>query len=136
MPESDWEAKVWGKTRCEVESEFYSKHRLVIEPGTYCSWHYHQQRANRFVVEKGIVEVAVLMGPKLITSIITEDQTFDVPSLVVHQFRCHERSLVIEEYWPDRGGKVENSDIVRLMQGGKLGEDGCPDSFDGLLAIL
>lgn len=41
-----------------------------------------------------------------------------VPSLVVHQFQAITDCEIIEEYFPDRGGFIQLSDIERLSVGG------------------
>lgn len=99
----------------------------------YCSWHYHQQRANAFKVLSGIIDVAVLYGPRLEVHRLSADMVLRVPSLVVHQFRVVESGVMIEEYVADRGGDVREDDIVRLMEGGTVD---CCSEFDTLAQRL
>jgi len=110
--------KCWGKTKEVVCSEFYSRHELQLIQYGYCSIHYHQSRANRFIIEKGLVEVIEFYGPKCKRLILGPDNVHDVPSLVPHMFLVHEAGTMIEEYYADRGGSVDKNDIIRFVQGG------------------
>jgi hypothetical protein len=44
----------------------------------------------------------------------------DVPSLVPHLFCVQASGSLFEEYYPDRGGVVQQNDIIRLCEGGWL----------------
>lgn len=115
--------KVWGRTRCLVSSEFYSAHLLDTNAGCYCSAHFHRERANRFICVSGRIAVVEWMPSGTVRTVLSADMTYDVPSLVLHQFQVLESGLVVEEYWPDRGGTVRDDDIVRLSTGGTLEKD-------------
>jgi mannose-6-phosphate isomerase-like protein (cupin superfamily) len=112
-----WEDKVWGRTRCLFESRKYSRHELELVAGGYCSFHYHNHRANFFKVEKGIVRVVQLLGLELLAEDLYEGAELQVPSRVPHQFQVIEDGVMLEEYFPDRGGDIDNSDIVRMSHG-------------------
>lgn len=116
------QAKVWGQTETLFESDHYSKHLLDLVPGTYCSLHYHEERANRFHVISGHVRVLRLFGWHEKWKGLDQDMTLVVPSLVVHLFMVVSTARMVEEYWPDRGGVVRDDDIVRLCPGGKVSE--------------
>ncbi len=131
---SDWTVKAWGKTRELVDSPFYSKHDLQVTVGGYCSVHYHAQRANRFMVSSGLVEVVELYGPKLVRHVLGPDNVHVVPSLVPHIFMVHKTGSMIEEYFPDRGGAVARDDIIRLTEGGMVAVTELPNLLERLLA--
>lgn len=116
----EWVDKVWGKTRELIDSPFYSRHELEVVAGGYCSLHFHRDRANRFYVKSGAIEIVEMFGPFSARTRLGPENTYDVPSLVPHMFIVLENGLVFEEYYPDRGGKVRRDDIVRLIEGGKL----------------
>ena len=120
MPSPNWEEKCWGKTRNILSSDFYSKHELQVVAGGYCSLHYHQNRANRFIVKTGSIDVIEFFGPTHRKITLGPDNTYDVPSLVPHLFVVRRDGLVIEEYFSDRGGKVVVNDIVRIVEGGNI----------------
>lgn len=115
---SEWQDKVWGKTREVISSPFYSKHQLEVVAGGFCSLHYHQNRANRFTVESGNISVVLFFGPRIKRHSLGPDNVLDVPSLVPHMFLVHTPGFIVEEYYPDRCGEVSNDDIIRLYEGG------------------
>lgn len=117
---SEWTDKCWGKTREVVDSPFYSKHELQVVAGGYCSVHYHEERANRFIVMSGLVEVIEMFGPSVKRTLLGPDNTHDVASLVPHMFAVHKDGEMIEEYFADRGGEVRRNDIIRIVEGGKV----------------
>lgn len=113
-----WADKIWGRTRELVDSSFYSKYELDVLQGGYCSLHYHKNRANRFIIIDARIEIVEFYGPTYKRIILSNDQTYDVPSLVPHLFIAGKAGKLIEEYYPDRGGRVERDDIIRLTEGG------------------
>lgn len=117
---SEWEKKCWGRTREVVVSDFYSKHELEVKSGGYCSLHYHNFRANRFIIQTGRVEVVELYGPMVKRFMLGPDNRHDVPSLIPHMFIVYENGTMLEEYYSDRGGEVRTDDIFRIVQGGTL----------------
>jgi len=119
----DWTAKVWGRTRELVHSPFYSKHELEVLVGGFCSLHYHRQRANRFLILSGVIEIVEMFGPVISRRKLGPENTYDIPSLVPHLFIVHQPGIVIEEYYPDRGGVVARDDIVRIVEGGLVQAD-------------
>lgn len=116
----EWESKVWGRTRCLVDSDKFARHELELIENTFCSFHYHTNRANKFKLKSGIVAVMIVHGWQIEQFILgINGNECVVPSLVPHQFQVIQSGAMIEEYWPDRGGEVWNGDIIRLSQGGK-----------------
>lgn len=115
---SGWEEKAWGRTRTVIHTDLYSRHELEVVAGGYCSVHWHEHRANRFLVLEGAVLVIELYGWHERPTLLTADNVLEVSSLVPHQFQVIESGRIIEEYWPDRGGRVDLGDIVRLTRGG------------------
>jgi hypothetical protein len=115
------EPKTWGETWPVIETDHYARYGLICRQGGYSSLHYHRQRANRFVVQRGAILVWEIFGLQILTSQpITDGGTYEVPSLVVHGFAVLEETSLVEEYWPDRGGLVRRDDICRLCHGGRL----------------
>lgn len=110
--------KVWGVTNEIQSSDFYSKHELLLASGGYCSLHYHKHRANRFIVISGVIEIIEMYGPLVYKKRLCSGDQYDVPSLVPHMFVVYEGGNIIEEYYSDRGGKVDSDDIVRIINGG------------------
>lgn len=122
--------KVWGHTELIFESDKYSKHILHINPNTYCSLHYHRNRANEIRVNSGRLEIVICYGPTIESHILTSGNKIIIPSLVPHLFFAHERTSATEEYFPDRNAtNIDESDIIRIIPGGK-------DTREGLQLIL
>lgn len=115
----DTQTKVWGTTKELVDSPFYSRHELQIVEGGYCSLHYHIDRANRFIIASGEIEIIEFYGPLIKRIRLGPQNVYDVPSLIPHLFAVHRSGTIYEEYYPDRGGTVRRDDIVRLVEGGK-----------------
>lgn len=118
--EPAWENKCWGRTRCIEERDDYSMHLLELQAGGFCSFHYHKQRANKFRVISGIVRVVFAYGWNVQWEELKATDEFVMPSLVPHQFQVIEAGEMEEEYYPDRGDKISNADIVRLSIGSKV----------------
>ncbi len=114
---SSWETKIWGRTRCLIESPFYSKHELEVKQGGVCSFHFHTRRANRFLVTEGEVKILWSMGRKMYGGVVSHGGWIDVASLLPHQFQVIKSGKMYEEYFSDRGGEIHNDDITRLTTG-------------------
>lgn len=112
-----WDTKCWGYTRCLEESDDFSWHELKLQAGGYCSFHYHKQRANKFIVLSGVVRVVFAYGWDVKWEELRASDQFVMPSLVPHQFQVLEDGEMQEEYFPDRGSKISIFDIVRLTEG-------------------
>lgn len=117
---SEWQTKVWGKTRCLVDTPFYSKHELELEAGGFCSCHMHNQRMNKFIVKSGVVRIVWVFAWKIHSIDMTEGMYLEIASLVPHQFQILASGKMTEEYAPDRNGIVKISDIIRLTKGNKI----------------
>lgn len=123
---NDWVPKVWGKTRCEVDSPYYSRHRLETLTGGYCSLHYHKDRDNVFEVISGKILVIGCYFTNISGQILTAGNRCVMPANVPHQFQVIEGGEMIEEYIPIGSGAsdVNNADIIRFSQGGMLENNG------------
>lgn len=124
---SQFELKAWGRTLEVISNPFYSQHHLEVIAGGYCSLHYHRRRANRFIVQSGQVEIIEMFGPFVKRTRLGSGSTHDVPSLVTHMFVVYQSGIMLEEYYPDRGGEVRTDDIIRLVEGGILTIDKLDD---------
>jgi len=130
---SDWQKKVWGKTRCIVDTSFYSKHELKLKKGGVCSFHYHTLRQNRFFVASGMIKVVWAFGKEVDSVTLGAGESWDIKALIPHQFQILESGIVFEEYFSDRGGEISNGDICRLTVGCKplfIQDDSEEDDFN------
>lgn len=116
----EWVQKVWGETRCTHSTIIYSRHELKLKAGTFCSFHWHDHRANIFRVVSGRVRIVWAHGWRLTRMDLARGEYFQVPSMVPHQFQVMVGGEMIEEYYPDRSGMVKDEDIHRLSEGGVI----------------
>lgn len=122
--------KCWGDSELIVDADMFQRHRLHVKRGGCCSIHYHKHRANRFHVVSGMIQVITLMGPNVSSVILAESMQYDVPSMVPHMFGVYRDGVVMEDYWPDRGGNVTSEDIVRLTEGELIAEPSSTSFMD------
>jgi mannose-6-phosphate isomerase-like protein (cupin superfamily) len=121
--------KSWGSTDTVHRDDVVTTERLVINPNSWCSWHYHRVRVNSFVCVEGtlIIEVdhsltygqrARGAGYNLIDRTILKPGDFTVvaPGLT-HRFVTEgEPVLALEQYW---AVTPKDDDIVRRDVGGR-----------------
>lgn len=122
------EKKIWGSVTHLFSNKYACVSMLQVERGSWCSIHYHNDRANQFAVVEGKIIVS-LYGmnerPNLrnIDRIpLSKGEVYSVPSKVWHRFEVIEQGHLVEVYWPDRGGVCDFADIVRFCEGGRSGE--------------
>lgn len=123
--QSQWEQKVWGRTRRLFRTPQMSTHELILEtPGSFCSIHYHQYRENLFSILAGSVNVVVREDGKDILHHLIEGMTLSVPARVLHQFQVINSALLLEAYVPESGFSydIDDCDIFRQHSGGSVGE--------------
>lgn len=133
---TEWQWKIWGKTRKIVSSRFYSKHELSITPsfndGVYCSLHYHRRRYNNFIILSGSILIIEMYGPLAVKKILNAGDQYSVPLLVPHMFVAQDKAHVFEEYYGDNGLEIQDDDIHRITSGGKM----CISAIDKLPYII
>jgi len=117
-----WEEKIWGSVQHIFSSEQAAVSCLKIDRGFRCSCHKHNQRANTFAAQTGIVAIEEWLDIPDDTGKITLVKpgiTYSVPSGIWHRFRVWQSGDIAEFYWPDMGGVVLMDDIERLDIGGE-----------------
>lgn len=120
---TDWETKVWGRTRCVRRLANFSRYELEVEKGGFCSIHYHLNRSNEFLVLSGVVQVVWCFAWQTHSRLLAVNS----PSLTIragipHQFQVMESGVMIEDYKPDlinARAEFSDGDIVRLTEGGR-----------------
>ena len=84
---SEWEQKIWGKTRCvEHDEGKYSKHELQVEKGGFCSVHWHSNKLNKFILKSGQVRIVWSYAWAIHWCDLELDSEFVMPSKIPHQF--------------------------------------------------
>ena len=113
--------KCWGDTRRIFDSAVVSVDVLNVVAGWQCSRHWHDERANRFHVVSGIVIVRSWNkdGVETVRKLYGGEST-TVESGITHRFECVESGVMLEIYWPDKGGELRAADIQRLDEGGPI----------------
>ena len=116
-----WEEKCWGEVLHCFHNSQASVSYLKVREGYRCSRHFHEDRANDFIVISGQIMIEVWSkGKEPKTELLIPGDTFSVLSKIVHRFNVIESGDLIEVYWPDRGGVVSIDDIIRLDVGGVI----------------
>lgn len=126
------ETKCWG----QVWHVFHDKNAAIsylhVNQDHRCSWHWHEERANMFVVITGsllVEQLADVPGQKILQRLGPGD-TVAVRSGVKHRFRVLRSGRVVEVYWPDvPGGEVRLDDICRLDEGGTDDSEAALEEF-------
>ena len=110
------EKKVWGTAQHFPCSHACGVSVLEVEQGGYCSWHYHNERVNRFIVHSGriVVEVKTPSGGRNEFE-LAAGGWHDVQPRDLHRFRVLEPGVVVEVYFAPA---ISMSDIVRMDTGG------------------
>lgn len=116
-----WNRKPWGWTRRVVSSPQMELHELVIEPGGFCSIHYHERKIQQLTVVSGelILRGCNTTGKTEQEWIVRPGMVMAVMANVRHQFESRTGAVCVEQYGPICGGTVDPNDIVRLSEGGK-----------------
>lgn len=108
-------SKPWGTTECLVKSPMCEQHRIVVQPGGYCSVHRHHGKANVFYVTRGILEVRVWFGGGAAArKVLLPGDCFTVEPGLRHQFFSPRGATALETEYPVLRGE----DIERETKGG------------------
>ena len=111
--------KVWGKTACVAKHPGFTVHHLVVDPNSYCSRHFHENRFNGFFITHGsmlIREYDENWQPVSATE-LHGGGYYEVPPRIRHRFETRDGCEALEIYFsPD----VREDDIIRYDQGGKF----------------
>lgn len=116
----DWTLKPWGRMRTILRNPAVEVVEAEIEAGGYCSLHYHNDKANAFLVISGCLKLKLYRDGELhATHLLTrESMPFEVPAGVPHQFEATEETRLFEVYRPVADFPIRGDDIVRLSEGG------------------
>jgi mannose-6-phosphate isomerase-like protein (cupin superfamily) len=113
--------KVWGTTETLIDHPTNSTHRIFVQPGGYCSMHFHEHKWNAFVVLKGMLTIVLTdgTGGNFDVAYLYPGDVFKVAPGQRHRFLNESGSTVeaLEYYWPEGDTKL-GEDIVRFDEGG------------------
>jgi mannose-6-phosphate isomerase-like protein (cupin superfamily) len=120
--------KAWGLTERMVATDRMQVEYILVEPGGFCSVHYHNDKDNLFVGLTGCLTVrwgwreGYHLGPcPMIESLTGVSSPVFIPAGVIHQFENtgQVRATAIEVYRPKPGLRLELGDIERFTSGGR-----------------
>lgn len=96
----EWKSKPWGSYRIVHSGDDEITVVNRIDKGGFCSVHSHERHSNTFLVEKGVVHVAMYTPGGVCKQVqqVQEGRGFVVSPGDWHQFYAKEDSLVWEWY--------------------------------------
>ena len=125
-PNHPWMPKCWGEVQHVFNSPDVGVSVLKVVKGFRCSRHYHQHRANKFLVVSGSITVHTwleddhpLKSNPWSMHILRTGDILSVQARLPHMFVVRESGLVIEVYTPG-DGPVDVDDIARFDEGGPV----------------
>jgi len=107
--------KIWGTRQRILKTDKTEIDLLQLDADTACSIHSHKDKINRFILLEGDVTIRTNLGDKK----LIVNEPFDVEPPLVHQFVVSKKSKMIELAFVHEG-KIQDSDIDRLKQGGRI----------------
>ena len=112
--------KIWGTTELIYRNPLIEVHRLLILPGSHCSWHVHERKSNMFICMQGHLKIQVRKNDYDLTddTLLNPGEVTTVPPGEYHRFVTETdwtgKTLAFEVYYPEPLGK----DIIRENVGG------------------
>ncbi len=107
--------KIWGERRRILLNDKVEIDLLYLKKDTFCSTHSHTHKENIFTIITGKVAIETEYG----TTILTKNESWVVSPPLRHRFCALEDSIMIE-CASVKVGKIDESDINRLSQGGRI----------------
>lgn len=104
--------KIWGERRRILLNDLVEIDHLIIKKDTYCSWHKHAHKSNKFYVISGKLKIKTELGE----TVLNPNDVFDVHAPTMHQFIALEDTVLIECAYL----KIDPNDIIRESLGGKF----------------
>tara|TARA_R110000824_G_scaffold120382_4_gene275652 strand:- start:5391 stop:5798 length:408 start_codon:yes stop_codon:yes gene_type:complete len=122
--------KAWGQTDRVVLTDSIQVEQITVQPGGYCSIHYHNYKDNFFMVLSGILTVrwgwrenAIVTAqvPPQIEQLSALSSGLQIPAGVLHQFENLSDKPVraVELYRTKPGYTLKPDDIIRFNRGGR-----------------
>lgn len=112
--------KVWGTRNRILLNKTSEIDYLRLKKDTFCSLHNHKNKINLFYVLKGKVKIETEFGNKVLNT----EESFEVCPPLKHRFIALTDAEMIEIAYVKKG-KIDENDITREKQGGKIIEGTC-----------
>ena len=118
------EAKVWGERWLIRQDSTHAVSYLILRRGYECSWHYHREKYNLFVVLSGKIGIVTeqLDGYNSVI-VLGSGESFTVKPGEKHKFTIYEDAKVIEEMFVEyRESDIERENLGGVMRPLKRGD--------------
>ncbi len=104
--------KVWGSRETLYSDDTVMVNLLLLEKGSYSSFHWHRGKSDKFTVIKGEIKIVT----ELRETILKDGDSLIIDPPLKHQFEVVKDSTVIEISY----ARLDPEDINRLNQGGRI----------------
>lgn len=122
--------KAWGQTNRVLLTKSIQVEEILVQPGGYCSIHFHEFKDNFFLVLSGMLTVRWGWRENAIVTAQVSPQIEQlsalsggllIPAGVLHQFENLGKEPVraVELYRIKPGREIQPDDIIRFTSGGR-----------------
>ncbi len=107
--------KVWG-TEHWLENGEYCLKILELTPGYRCSFHFHPQKRETFLVQSGVVRLEQRgVRGEVIDEMLVEGDYRTIEPKTPHRFSSHTGATIIEA-----STHHSDEDVVRISESGRI----------------
>ena len=111
--------KIWGKKINLFNTKKIDVDVLFLKKNTFCSTHWHDKKNNIFMLISGCVYINIWENNEIDEVELKPFIPYVVDADIVHRFEVQNNSIMIEISTVSEG-EVEEKDIHRISQGGKV----------------
>lgn len=111
--------KIWGKKINLFDREKIDIDVLFLKRNTFCSRHYHEAKSNTFILLSGCVYINTWINGSVEEKELKCFVPFTVDAEILHRFVV-QKDAVMVEINAVKHGIVEEDDIIRISQGGRI----------------
>ena len=111
--------KIWGKKINLFNIKNIILDVLFLKKNTFCSTHWHDKKSNTFILLSGCVYINIWKNGSVDEVELKCFVPYTVDTDIVHRFVVLKNSTMIEISAVSKG-EVEEKDIHRISQGGKV----------------
>ena len=107
--------KSWGSERWVVNTANYCGKELIVLPGKQCSWHYHENKDETFLVVQGNLRVWVSVGDDEAEAemmVLSKGDSLHLPPGTRHRFLGITKVILLEF-----STHHDDNDSIRLSAG-------------------
>lgn len=108
--------KPWGTTETLYRDGRLEFDRITVNPGGFCSRHFHQYKSNAFWVQDGVLAIYIAGRDTVYAGAGTDVVT--VPAGCIHQFVAMSYVEAVELYRATPDHAIQAGDIHRFSESG------------------